>query len=132
MDESVILFDGVCNLCNASVRFVIKRNRTARFKFASLQSDYATSLFRKLNFDSADADSIVLLEKGKIYVKSTAALKIARRLDDLWPLLYAFIIVPRFIRDAAYGFVARNRYRWLGKKDYCEMPAPVVKGRFLG
>jgi len=131
MDESVILFDGVCNLCNASVRFVIKRDRAARFSFASLQSGYTASLFRKLNFHANGVDSIVLLESGKLYVRSTAALKIARHLDGLWPLLYAFIIVPRFIRDAVYDFVARNRYRWFGKKEYCEVPAPGMKERFL-
>lgn len=132
MDGPVVLFDGVCNLCNATVKFIIKRDRAARFKFAPLRSSYTASLFRKLNFHSNGTDSIVLLESGKLYVRSAAALNIARRLDGLWPLLYAFIIVPRFIRDAVYDFVARNRYRWFGKKEYCEVPASGMKGRFLG
>jgi predicted DCC family thiol-disulfide oxidoreductase YuxK len=130
MNESVVLFDGVCNLCNASVRFVIKRDRAARFKFASLQSPYAASLFRRMNFHSEGVDSIVLFENGKFFVRSTAALNIARHLSGLWPLLYAFIIVPPFIRDAVYDFVARNRYRWFGKKEFCEVPAPGMKERF--
>jgi len=130
--EAIVLFDGVCNLCNASVRFIIKRDRKSRFKFASLQSEYAASLFRRLNFDARGVDSIVLFEEGNFYVQSTAALKIARHLDGLWKMLYAFIIVPAFIRNAVYDFIARNRYKWFGKKDYCELPTPEMKGRFLG
>src|SRR6266446_6202022 len=106
MDESVILFDGECNLCDASVRFVIKRDVNNRFKFASLQSPYAASLFRKLNFDSNSVDSIVLYENGSLFVRSTAALKIAKQLKGLWKFLYAFIIIPPFLRDAIYNFVA--------------------------
>lgn len=131
MEDNIIFFDGVCNLCNASVRFVIKRDTNERFKFASLQSEYAASVFSKLNFQSAGVDSIVLLEKGKFYVRSTAALKIARHLSGLWPILYAFIILPPFLRDAVYDFVAKNRYKWFGKKEYCEVPAPGMKERFL-
>lgn len=131
MYDNIIFFDGVCNLCNASVRFVIKRDTSKRFKFASLQSDYAASVFRKLNFNSVGVDSIVLLENGKFYVRSTAALKMARHLSGLWQILYAFIIIPPFIRDAVYDFVARNRYKWFGKKEYCEVPSAETRGRFL-
>ena len=125
------MFDGVCNLCNASVRFIIKRDRKARFKFASLQSSYAAGLLQKLDFDSQGVDSIVLYEEGALYVRSTAALRIAKHLDGLWPLLYAFIIVPPFIRDAVYDFIARNRYQWFGKKEQCEVPTPELAARFL-
>ena len=132
MSKSVILFDGVCNLCNASVRFVIKRDQKARFNYASLQSPYAAGLFKKLNFDASKTDSIVLYENETIYVRSTAALKIARHLDGLWFLLYGFIIVPAFLRDAIYDFIAKKRYQWFGKKEHCEIPAPGMKERFLG
>jgi len=127
MNKSVVLFDGVCNLCNAS----IKRDGEARFQFASLQSSYAASLFRKLNFDSNGVDSIVLYENGNLYVRSTAALKIAKNLSGLWKLLYIFIIVPAFIRDVVYDFIAKNRYKWFGKKEYCVVPTPDLKERFI-
>ncbi len=131
MNESIVLFDGVCNLCNTSVRFVIKRDKNAKFKFASLQSGYAAALFQKLNFDSKGVDSIVLHENGKLFVRSTAALKIAAQLNGWWSLLYGFIIVPVFLRDAVYNFVARNRYKWFGRKEFCEVPSPEIKDRFV-
>src|ERR1051325_2634533 len=127
MDEAIVLFDGVCNLCNASVRFIIKRDMNKRFKFASLQSSsYSASLFRRLNFDSSGIDSIVLYENGSLFFRSTAVLKIAKYLSGLWKLLYAFIIIPPFIRDAVYDFVARNRYKWFGKRQECELPTPEM------
>lgn len=129
--DRIVLFDGVCNLCNSSVRFIIKRDKRKHFKFASLQSDYATDLFQRLNIDASSFDSIVLVEDDNTYIKSTAALKISKELSGLWPLLYVFIIIPRFIRDAVYDFIARNRYKWFGKKDYCEMPTPELRNRFL-
>ncbi|HXH19618.1 MAG TPA: thiol-disulfide oxidoreductase DCC family protein [Chitinophagales bacterium] len=131
MDSAIILFDGVCKLCNASVRFIIKRDKKAYFRFASLQSAFAGDLFRKLNFDSNGVDSIVLYENGKVYVRSTAALKIAKHLSGWWFLIYGCIIFPRFLRDAAYDFIARNRYKWFGKKEFCMVPEPEIKGRFL-
>ena len=132
MKESIVLFDGVCNFCNASVMFVIKRDTKNQFKFASLQSDYAKQLFRELNIDSASFDSIVLVENGAVNIKSTAALKIARNLGGLWPLLYWFIIVPKFIRDFFYDFFARNRYKWFGRTDQCAVPTPELRSKFLG
>ena len=132
MNKPVILFDGVCNLCNASVRFIIRRDRKNNFRFASLQSDFAQQLFQQLQFDASGIDSVVLYENGKLYVRSTAALKIARGLNGLWFLLYGFIVVPPFIRDAVYDFIARNRYKWFGKKDFCAMPEPGMKERFIG
>lgn len=131
MGEAVVLFDGVCNLCSASVRFIIKRDKKSRFRFAPLQSSYAAALFKRLNFDSTGVDSIVLCENGNLYVRSTAALRIARHLGGWWSLLYVFMLVPPFIRDAVYDFVARNRYGWFGKKDYCALPTPEMKERFL-
>lgn len=132
MAESIVLFDGVCNLCNASVQFIIKRDNDKRFKFASLQSDFAKQLFREKGFDTLGIDSIVLFEDGKFAVRSTAALKIARNLDGLWFLFYGFIILPAFLRDIVYDFIARNRYKWFGRKDSCAVPGPGMMDRFLG
>ena len=131
MNDPVVLFDGTCNLCNASVRFVIKRDKKELFNFASLQSDFAKQLFKKHGFNVKSLDSIILYEDGKFYWQSDAALKIARHLSGLWPLLYGFIILPGFIRDNVYNFIAENRYKWFGKKDHCELPAPGMKERFL-
>ncbi|GIV32876.1 MAG: hypothetical protein KatS3mg031_0411 [Chitinophagales bacterium] len=131
MHAPVIFFDGVCNLCNASVRFVIKRDKQNRFRYASLQSDYAQKFFTERQFDASKTDSIVLFEADRFFTRSTAALRIARHLSGLWPLLYVFIVIPPCIRDALYDFIARNRYRWFGKRDYCAVPEPGMKERFL-
>jgi predicted DCC family thiol-disulfide oxidoreductase YuxK len=119
-DQPVVMFDGVCNLCNGAVRFIIARDPSARFRFAPLQP-----------VGDRAADSIVLSEAGKRYTKSTAALRIARRLRFPWPLLYAFMAVPRPLRDLLYEWVARHRYRWFGKRATCMSPTPEVRNRFL-
>ena len=127
---STILFDGVCNLCNGFVQFVIPRDPTGRFSFASLQSPAAARLLA----DCAPAplpDSIVLYDDGVLYTESAAVLRIARGLRFPWNLGYAFIIVPRPVRDWAYRIVARNRYRWFGKRDVCMVPTPDLRRRFL-
>lgn len=128
----VILFDGVCNLCNSSVQFVIERDKKEQFKFASLQSDYGQEQLKKHNLLDKNIDSIVLIENDKAYIKSTAALRIAKRLGSLYPLAYVFIIVPVFLRNLVYDFVARNRYKWFGKQESCWLPTPELRGRFLG
>lgn len=130
-DHAVILFDGVCNFCNSSVRFVIKRDPQKRFQFASLQSTYAQNLLREKIDHPEQVDSIVLVQNGEAHTKSTAALKIARQLGGLWPLFSSFLIIPRFIRDAVYDFIARNRYQWFGKKEACPMPPPGIQDRFI-
>lgn len=130
-EHPVIFFDGFCNLCNGAVQFVIKRDRKNLFRFASLQSDYAAVALKKFDIEPAQGDSFVLLANGKVYQRSTAALKVARKLSGLWPLLYGFIIVPRFIRDAIYNWIARNRYKWFGKQDSCWVPTPELKQKFL-
>lgn len=128
--ESVILFDGVCNLCNWFVRFVISRDKKNRFVFASLQSVEAKELLT--DFDSSnDLKTVVLIEKDVIYTRSTAALRICRKLSGAWPILYGFIIIPIFIRNAVYSFIARNRYHWFGKKDHCMIPTPELQKKFL-
>ena len=126
----VILFDGVCNLCNGFVQFVIARDHRARFSFASLQSDAAKRL--AVQVGSADGrESIVLLENGRAFTQSTAALRVIRALGFPWTFAYALIIVPRPLRDWAYAVVARNRYRWFGKRQVCMVPTPDLKRRFL-
>jgi len=131
-DNSLILFDGVCNLCNGSVQFVLLRDPKDRFRFASLQSDYGQLILKEHNLPTDKFNSLALIEKGKLYQRSTGALRIARRLKGAWPLLYAFIIVPPFIRNFVYDLIARNRYRWFGKKESCMMPRPEWKQKFLG
>lgn len=129
---AIVLFDGVCNLCNASVNFVLDRDKRNYFRFAALQSQRGGTLLHAYGIpQKAEPESIVLLENGKAYQGSTAALRIAKRLGGLWPLLYAFIIVPRPIRDVVYKWIARNRYKWFGRTDACRMPTPALKARFL-
>ncbi|BAU27251.1 putative DCC family thiol-disulfide oxidoreductase YuxK [Aneurinibacillus soli] len=127
----VILFDGVCNLCEGSVRFIIQRDPDAVFRFAALQSKTGARLLQTHHLDAAMPDSVVVIERGKLYTHSTAALRICRHLSGLWPLLYGFTIVPRVLRDSVYRWVARNRYRWFGKKEACLMPTPDIQARFL-
>ena len=126
----VIFFDGVCNLCNRSVQFVIKRDRAKKFRFASLQGKTAALVLKELNIAPADSDSFILLDEKKVYTRSTAALRVLRELGGLWKLLYVFIIVPPFIRDGIYNFIARNRYKWFGKREECMIPTPELKERF--
>ncbi|WP_212004304.1 thiol-disulfide oxidoreductase DCC family protein [Chitinophaga sp. HK235] len=127
----IILFDGVCNFCDASINFVIRHDRQGRFRFAPLQSETAAALGTSLHFDTSRLETFVLVQNGKVYTKSTAALRVARQLPFPWRGMYAFIIIPRFIRDAVYSLIARNRYRWFGKKDSCMIPTPEIRSRFL-
>lgn len=131
MAHPVIFFDGVCNLCNAAVQFILKRDKAAVFKLAPLQSAAAIQLLADQPVDVAASNSILLLEDGRIYRRSTAALRIAKRLSGAWQLLYVLIIVPAFFRDFIYDLVASNRYRIWGKQDSCMIPAPELQERFL-
>ncbi len=128
---AVVLFDGFCNLCSGSVQFIIKRDPASRFRFASLQSDFGQQQVSRFGFDPTKVESIVLIEGDQVYRQSDAALRIARQLSGLWPVLYAGIMLPRFLRDAIYNWIARNRYRFFGKKDACWIPTPELKARFL-
>ncbi len=130
-DKKIILFDGVCNLCSGAVTFIIKRDKKNVFRFASLQSDLGKSLLEKFGIDPVKTDSIILISKGKAYIKSSAALHIARDLNGGYPLLTGFLIVPKFLRNGLYDFIAKNRYRWFGKKESCMIPNPELKSRFL-
>lgn len=128
----ILLFDGVCNLCNHSVQFIIRRDSRGIFRFASLQSEAARELLSGFQEKPAGLSTVVLLENGRLHLKSDAALGVLRRLPGLWPMLYVFILIPRPIRDAVYDWVARNRYRWFGKKDQCMLPRAEWRERFLG
>jgi predicted DCC family thiol-disulfide oxidoreductase YuxK len=123
----IVLFDGVCNLCNGAVQFIIERDKHQQFRFASLQSGFGQQYQQQVG----EVDSILLVDHGKIYQKSSAALRIARKLDGLWPMLFILIIIPPFIRDFVYDIIARNRYRWFGKKESCWLPTPDLKALFL-
>lgn len=128
----VLLFDGVCNLCNGAVQFIIGRDPEGVFRFASLQSDAAKELLEQFPEAPADVSTVILVEKGRLFTRSDAALRAARYLPGAWPALYGFVIVPRPIRNAVYDWIARNRYRWFGKKDQCMVPTKELRGRFLG
>ena len=130
--KKIILFDGVCNLCNSSVNRVIKWDKKNTFLFASLQSNYGKSLLDKLEIDTALTDSIILYEPGVSYeIKSTAILKIANDLGGFWKLMNVFFLLPSGFRDPIYDFIAKNRYKWYGKKDSCMIPTPELKAKFL-
>lgn len=120
----------MCNLCNGAVQFVIKRDKNEKFLFASLQSDFGQQQLIKHGFQQA-LNTIILLEDQQVLQKSDAILGIARHLPAAWPLLYVFKIFPRFIRDAVYDWIARNRYRFFGKQDACMIPTPELKSRFI-
>lgn len=126
-----ILFDGVCNFCNASINFIIDRDSKGIFKFAALQSEIGQELLKEFGLKTSDFDSIVAIEGDKVYQKSDAALEIARRMDRIWKVFYVLKIIPAFFRDPVYDLVARNRYRIFGRTDACRIPTPELKARFL-
>ena len=130
-NKAIILFDGVCNLCNASVNFIIKHDTTKQFLFASLQSDATKEILLQHTVKKTHLNSIVLIEKGKVYYKSTAILRILKQLKKGIHLLYFFIIIPLFIRDWIYTLVANNRYKWFGRKNKCMIPTSDFQDRFL-
>ncbi len=129
--KSLILFDGVCNLCNGFVNFLILRDTGNRFQFGSLQSDNVKQLLKEHGFVVNDLSTVILVEDSKLYTQSTAVLKILRKMPGAWPLLYGFVVLPRALRDFVYRLVAKNRYKMFGKKDACMIPTPELKARFL-
>lgn len=129
--KPIVLFDGVCNLCNTTIQYIIKRDKKNQFYFASLQGSTGQRLLQEFQLPVNTFNSFVLVEGDKVYTKSTGALKVLKKLGGVWTLVYAFIIVPPFIRDAAYNLVSKNRYRWFGKREYCMIPTPELKARFL-
>ena len=130
-NSPVILFDGICNLCNGAVQYVIKHDPAGVFKFASLQSGAGQQLLSTYELQQTDFNSFVLIEDDKAFTKSEAALMVAKKLNGPVKLLGGFIFVPSVIRDWIYNLIARNRYKWFGKKDSCMLPTPAIESRFL-
>jgi len=128
----IVLFDGLCNLCNSSVNFIIKRNNLGKFKFASLQSEIGIELTNKYYIDTNVVDSIVLIKNDKVFIKSDAVLEILKDLLIGWRLFRIGIILPKFMRDWIYDIIAKHRYRIFGKKDECPIPPKDVQDKFLG
>jgi len=131
MPHAMIFFDGVCNLCAGSVRFVIKRDQKDLFRFAALQSEAAQKYLEPFGISPAGSGTVLFLENGVLYQRSAAALLIARRLTGLWPLLYGLMIVPAFIRDFVYDQIAKRRYSIWGKQESCMVPTAALKAKFL-
>jgi len=132
-NKQLILFDGVCNLCNSSVLYVIKRDYENKFLFAPLQSSIAKSITSEYKIDTNKVDSILLYnpKKQKVYSKSTAALQVAKQLNFPTKLMAIFLVIPAFVRNWVYDYVAKNRYKWYGKKETCMIPTPELKAKFL-
>lgn len=131
MDQPIILFDGVCNLCNRAVQFIIKHDKKNIFRFASLQSEAGRKLLSEYSLPLNELNSFILIENGKAYSRSTGALRVVKKLNGILPWLYSFIIIPKIFRDSIYNWVAKNRYQWFGKKEECMIPTPELKARFL-
>jgi len=131
-DKKIILFDGVCNLCDATVQFLIKRDKKDIFRFVAIQSDLGHEIIKHIGIDTSRTDSIILYEPGHAYYyKAEAALKIGKELGGLYLLLNIFTILPKGLTNLVYDYVARNRYKWYGKKDACMIPTPTMKAKFL-
>jgi len=130
-EQNILLFDGVCILCNGFVRFLLARDKQAKFRFAPLQSAIGQKLLAEQHLSTTDLTSVVLIQNNKHYLKSKAALMVLKELGGVWKLFTVFLLVPRPIRDFLYDIVAKNRYRWFGKMDACILPNEEEKGRFL-
>ncbi len=131
-NKKIILFDGVCNLCNSSVQFIIKNDKKDNFRFATLQGEIGQKFISERNIDQQKTDSIILIEPGiAYYTKSSAALKIGKCFGGAWKLLWVFEQLPVSIRDFVYDYIAKNRYKWFGQKNECMIPTPELKSKFL-
>ena len=131
-NKKIILFDGVCNLCDGAIQFIIKHDKKDVFRYASLQSELGKKLVAERGLNPEDIDSIMLIEPGVAYYrKSTAALEISRDLSGGYSLLKNFLFIPEVIRDGIYNFIANHRYKWFGKKEQCMIPTPELKAKFL-
>lgn len=128
--SGILLFDGVCNFCNSSVQFIIKRDKNAYFRFASIQSDAGQALLAQYKI-STEIDSVILIEGSQAYTESTAALKVCRHLDGAWQLFYVLLLLPPFMRNFFYRLFAKNRYRLFGQKEACMLPTAEQRARFL-
>lgn len=130
-EDDIVLFDGVCNFCNKTVQFIIRNERKPQLRFASLQSETGKRLLKQYNVDEGDYGTFVYIRKGKAYSRSTAALLITLKLRWLWPLLSVFLIIPPFIRSWFYNYIAKNRHRWWGRTEACQIPSPEIRKRFI-
>jgi predicted DCC family thiol-disulfide oxidoreductase YuxK len=128
----IVIFDGVCNLCESTVIFIIRRDKLGKYKFASAQSDAGKKLQFQYGLNALELGTMILIKDGLAYTKSDAVIGIAEHLDGCWKLLVLFKIIPKKIRDWAYTRVSKNRYQWFGKKRACMMPSKDIKARFLG
>jgi predicted DCC family thiol-disulfide oxidoreductase YuxK len=131
MNGPIVLFDGVCKFCNRSVNFILDHDARRRFRFAALQSDAGQAVLQRFGLRTDEFETAVLVEYGRAYTKSSAALRIAHNLGGWWSLLAVLLAIPPFLRDAAYDLLARNRYRLFGKADTCRVPTPDIRDRFL-
>lgn len=130
--KKIILFDGVCNLCNSSINYVIDKDKKDIFRFVSLQSDLGQEIQQHIGYTDTNLDTIILYVPGEAYyIKSTAAIKVMNEFGGLWKSMNSFLIIPKSIRDLGYNFVAKNRYKWYGKEDSCRIPTPELKAKFL-
>ena len=127
----VVLFDGVCNLCNHSVQFIIRRDKKDQFRFAPLQGKTGQAILAKHGLSADSLNSFVLSEGDNIYTHSTGALLMMKRLGFPWSIFYVYILIPRFIRDGVYRWIARNRYRWFGRQESCMIPTPALRKKFV-
>lgn len=127
----IVLFDGVCGMCDRFVQFAVRRDRKAALRFASLQSAAGRALLEQYGLPTETLSSMVLIRNGRAFTRSTAALRVCRHLSGLWPLLTVFILVPPFLRNPVYNWISRNRYRWFGQMDACRIPTPEERERFL-
>jgi predicted DCC family thiol-disulfide oxidoreductase YuxK len=130
-NKQILFFDGVCNLCTSTAQFVIKKNTKGNILLASLQGRVGQQMAQQYGLSQIGSGTLVFLDNGKMYQRSTGALRITKYLKGGWPLLYIFTIVPAFIRNAVYNWVAKNRYKWFGQKAECWVPTPELKARFL-
>ncbi len=129
--QPVILFDGVCNFCNNTINFVIKRDRKNLLRFAAMQSFAAGQLLQQYGLPEGEMKSFVFIENGKVFTQSTAALRVCKYMTWLWPLFYILTIIPKFIRDAVYDRIAKNRYKWFGVREHCMLPTVETRAKFL-
>lgn len=132
VNKKIILFDGVCNLCDSTVQFIIKRDKKDIYRFVALQSELGKQIIKHIGVDRSKTDSIILYEPGiAYYYKAEAAIKIAANLGGLFPLMNIFSILPKSLSNSVYDYIAKNRYKWYGKKDECMIPTPEMKAKFL-
>lgn len=131
LPNKLIIFDGVCNLCNASTNFIIQRDPNALFTFTPVQSDTGIRLLSDLGIDPSDPSTFVLIQNGEVFLKSDAALEIAKHLTGAWPILSYLRFIPNIIRDSIYNLIAKNRYKIMGKRNSCMIPTAEIKARFI-